>query len=425
MKSVSPFLVFSPFLVIYLTLVLLFPSTASIGDESRYIIYSQYMIHGSIPASEIGFDTLGNGPGYSIFLLPIVYFGMPVIFITIVNAILYYLTLIILYSLLTIYVTKNLALLLSFFWGFYLNMYEIIISTIPETLTCFLICLFAYTLIRPFQLSRNKFKWINNYLIPGLILGFLALTKPIFGYVIITLVIFTTLYFVFTRKKEIIKFLTIVFIAFFFTSPYLVYTYHKSHQLFYWSSLGGNNLYWMSTPYDSEYGDWFTDPVAQDTTPIVSGYQYDEQKLILNHKKDYEILDKYAGVEKDKKYKEIALENIYNHPQKFLLNCFSNIGRMLFNFPYSYTPQQPQTLLRIPMTAFLLSMFCITIIPALQNWKKIFYPIRFLIIFTFVYLGGSIFGSAEIRMFTMIVPIFIFWTGYIINKSIIFKTKWK
>jgi len=41
-----------------------------------------------------------------------------------------------------------------------------------------------------------------------------------------------------------------------------------------------------------------------------------------------------------------------------------------------------------------------------------------MVLFALLYLGGSVFGCAETRMFTVIVPIFLIWIAYIIERTI-------
>ena len=96
---------------------------------------------------------------------------------------------------------------------------------------------------------------------------------------------------------------------------------------------------------------------------------------------------------------------------------------MLFNYPYSYTIQKPETLLRLPLNGIIAVFMLFCLIPTFINWRKIIFPVRFMLFFTLLYLGGSIFGSAETRMFTVIVPILLFWIAYIIQKSIKIKLK--
>jgi hypothetical protein len=63
------------------------------------------------------------------------------------------------------------------------------------------------------------------------------------------------------------------------------------------------------------------------------------------------------------------------------------------------------------------------LIPTFLNWRKINYAIRFMLFFALLYFGGSILGSAETRMFVVIVPILLIWIAYIIQKSMKIKLK--
>ncbi|HEY0434244.1 MAG TPA: hypothetical protein VGC95_10255, partial [Chitinophagaceae bacterium] len=53
--------------------------------------------------------------------------------------------------------------------------------------------------------------------------------------------------------------------------------------------------------------------------------------------------------------------------------------------------------------------------------RKVDYAIRFLLFYAAVYFGGSIFGSAESRMFAMIAPAVLIWVAYIIQRAIKFR----
>ena len=130
------------------------------------------------------------------------------------------------------------------------------------------------------------------------------------------------------------------------------------------------------------------------------------------------------GIAQDSLLKRIAIKNIKTYPLKFAKNCISNMGRIFFNFPYSYKTQKTRTLLRLPVSGIILvfSLFCI--IPTFKNWRKIIYPIRFLLFFALLYFGGSILGSAETRMFMMVVPILLMWIAYIFSKSLRIKVNW-
>jgi 4-amino-4-deoxy-L-arabinose transferase-like glycosyltransferase len=423
----NPFLLFAPFLILYFIVIVIFRPTGTVGDESRYLIYAQYMITGILPDSEVNFDTLGNGPGYSIILIPFVALHISVLWMTLMNAIFYYLSIVLLYKVLLQFVGISFALIVSIFWACFFNLYESIIFLLPETFTVFLICLLIFCVTKAFK--NKDFKNINWYIyFSGFLMGFTALTKPIFGYVFLCMLILIGIIYIFKIKIINYKKAFIILLAALLTNlPYLIYTYHITHKMFYWSTVGGNNLYWMSTPYESEYGDWFPDLKPNSIHSADKLPNSHRQKHIeLNHSKDFEIINKHInGPKRDDAYKRIALNNIKLHPIKFIKNCASNLGRILFNFPYSYKYQQPGTLLRLPLNGVIIvfSLFCL--IPTFKNWKKINFSIRFLLLFTTLYLGGSLLGSAETRMFTIIVPILLIWIAVIIEKSIKVNLHWQ
>lgn len=423
----NPFLLFAPFLILYFIVIIIFRPTGMVGDESRYLIYAQYMINGFLPDSEINFDTLGNGPGYSIILIPFVTLHIPVLWMTLMNAIFYYLSIVLFYKVLLQFVNIRFALIVSIFWACYFNLYENIIFLLPETFTVFLISLLIFCVTRAFRKrGSDNTNWYIYF--SGFIIGFLSLTKPIFGYVLLFMLVSIGL--IYISNTKILNYkrgFIILFTAFLATLPYLIYTYYITNKIFYWSTVGGNNLYWMSTPYESEYGDWSADPKPNSikTADKLSSF-YREKQIQLNHSKDFELINKYTnGPERDDAYKKIAIKNIKSDPIKFIKNCASNMGRILFNFPYSYKYQRPGTLLRLPFNGIVivLSLFCL--IPTFKNWKKINFSIRFLLLFTLLYLGGSLLGSAETRMFTMIVPILLVWIPSIIEKTLKINFHWK
>lgn len=410
----NPFVVFLPFLILFIAIALLFPTNGSFGDEGLYLKLSHRLLIGFFSPPTPNID-LGNGPGYPILIMPFLALNLPLICITILNAALYYLSIVFLFKTLKSFVPLKLSLLISVFWAFYINIYEYIPIIYTEILTVFLITMIGYTVVKAFESISNK-KYI---FVSGFLIGYLALTKPIFGYVIMVALPVSIVMFLIKRSNPNYKksFLILV-IGFMVTIPFLIYTYSLTNKVFYWGSGGGNNLYWMSTPYSLEYGSWIEYPIMDKESRIPQS----KELLIQNHKKDFEVFD-YNTLPRDSAVKEIAIENIKSHPKKFLLNCFCNVGRMFFNFPYSYKLEDPKTLLRLPFNGLILVFFLFSLIPAAFNWKKINFGIRFLILFGLIYFGGSIFGSAETRMFSMIVPILLIWIAYIIQRSLKIKIK--
>ena len=430
----SPFVIFLPFLIIYLILILIFASSGHHGDETRYLTYARNLAHGFYSPGYPYID-LGNGPGYPLVLVPFILLHTPLIYIQLMNGVFYYISIIFFFKSLRKITSFRTSIVLSLLWALYPTFYEEMPYILPEVFTSALIPVFLFTTIKSFTVNLKQQRLKYTFLC-GIILGYLALTKPIFGYVLmVMIVIFTFLFIVETKNTNYRKSIGILLIALFTTVPYLAYTYSLTGKIFYWSSFGGNNLYWMSSPYPEETGSWIEYPpvVREDRIPG------SEKLIILRHQKDFNRIygnkkvqeantingqlqpNLTKGIEQDELFRQIAIENIQNHPLKFLENCLSNAGRILFNFPYSYVPEKPSTLFRLPINGTLIVFVLFSLLPTFMNWKKILFPIRFLLVIAFFYFTGSLLGSADSRMFVMIVPILMFWISYIFKRTISIK----
>lgn len=411
----NPFLLFAPFLLLYIFLIIKFHPDVTLGDQTRYLIYAKYMVTGSLPPNEPDFDILGNGPGYSLILAPFVALNLPLICINLLNSVFYYLSIVLLFKSLRQVVSYKPAIIFSIVWAIYPTLYEKLCFILPEVFTSLLISLLIFTTLKTFN-SNNSKKAKRYLLFSGITFGYLALTKPIFGYVLACMFIVMALIWI-TKRKSINykKGIGLLLIAFITTAPYLAYTYHLTGRVFYWSSVGGNNLYWMTSPYKDEFGSWLAYPLHPGRKESIPG---SGELIISRHQKDFDEILRYKGVQQDDLFRKMAIRNIKSHPLQFLENCFSNVGRMLFNFPIAYETQKTGTLLRLPVngTIIVLTLFCL--VPTCINWRKIIFPIRFMLFLILLYLGGSVLGSADPRMFTVAVPILFLWIAYIIQRSI-------
>src|ERR1035437_6497248 len=146
----NPFLLFAPFLLLYIALVLIFPTHGVIEDEDRYLMFSEHLLHGfySWPAPNID---IGSGPGYPILIMPFLALNLPLIFITLLNAILYYLSIILLFKSLQQIVSFRITLICCLFWACFFNSYENMTLILPETFTAFLISLLLFNVLVAFD----------------------------------------------------------------------------------------------------------------------------------------------------------------------------------------------------------------------------------------------------------------------------------
>jgi len=410
----KPWLIFLPVLLYYIKFVLKMHDDSMIGDEGRYFMYAQNLLKGfySPPPPDI---YLWNGPGYPLFLLPFVYLKTPLVVITLTNALLQYLSVVFLFKTLRELVDYKKSLIFSLFWAFTFGAYYYMHAILTESLSYFLVTLFIYFVVKSFK-TQNKWFILGA----GGTLGYLALTKVIFGYVIGVLVVGSFLFYLINRhKKAYKKILYISLIAIFLTLPYLFYTYQLTGKIFYWSNSGGMSLYWMSTPYENEYGDWNTvNFIANKPAVSVPGHQ---EFLAQHHQNDLKEIMKYRGVKRDDKFKEYAWKNIYNHPGKYLHNIYFNISRMFFDFPNTYAFQYPSRL--VWYSSILFAMILLSWIITILNWKKLDFYIRFLFLFIAIYTGGTMLLSMDFRLFSVMIPVILVWVAYIMDKAVSIRLK--
>jgi len=409
----NPYLLFSPFLLLFVVFVLIYHTDVLKGDAGGYIYFANNLLHGfySPPAPDIN---LWWGPGYPIILMPFKFLNLPLICITLLNAIFQYLSIVFLFKALIKFVKFQKAFLFSIIWAFCYSSYSNMASIATESFTLFLISIFVYSLVKTFVNDSRKYLFLA-----GFILGYLALTKVIFGYVILSILVGCVLLWAIKRNNNNYRrSLLIMLVALLTTIPYLFYTYNLTSKLFYWGNSGGMTLYWMSSPYINEYGAW--DNETFDANLIDLELASSNELLRINHQTDIDEITKYTGVQKDDAYKRIALKNIKTHPIKYFKNIMANISRMLFGFPGNFTYQRP--LLKIWYFAVLYTLMVFCFLLSIINWNKLSYCIRFIFVFTFIYLGGTSLLGAGNRQFVIIVPTLLFWIAYIIDKYIILKT---
>eukprot|EP01037_Dinobryon_pediforme_P005009 gene5009-5057_t len=86
----SPYFIFFPFLLFYAYVIVINKWPTLYGDEIRYVDFAHNLIHGfySPPMPHIN---LWNGPGYPLVLYPLIKWKIPVLYITLLNALYQYL----------------------------------------------------------------------------------------------------------------------------------------------------------------------------------------------------------------------------------------------------------------------------------------------------------------------------------------------
>ncbi len=165
----NPWLLFAPYLLLFILLVFRFHSDEMVGDESRYVGFAENLLRGFYsPKSEVN---LWNGSGYPILLMPFVGFKLPWIAISLLNAVLHFLSIILFFKTVSHFASRKMAVFFTFLWATYYLAYQEIALIMTECLTMFLISAIGFCLTKYFFTEQKKFG-----VAAGFLLGYLVLT---------------------------------------------------------------------------------------------------------------------------------------------------------------------------------------------------------------------------------------------------------
>ena len=395
----KPLLKFIPLFLLYLLVVFLFSRDILQADEKRYYDFAENIVNGFYTDPDD--PNLMNGPGYPVFLAFFLALDLPLLIPKLVNALLAFLSIVLVYKSLLFFVPKRIATIYSFALGLYIPMIMWIGVLFSDILSLFLISGFMYTVLRCFRKAQLKFV---NLLIPALFLGYLILTKVFFAMVVFAAVAGAIICFFFTRNNKVLKFAAILTLGYLIASPYLLYTYSMTGRYFYWSSNGGEQMYWMSSHQDNEYGNWI------ESTLVL------ERKIEHMHP-DHEELYDYAytkpWVERNDIFMKEAKKNIRANPGGYVYNVIANSIRLMAGGPRSYLNQSLHPYFFLFINLGLLVPVLLSLIPAWMNKNLIPFEIFGLIGFILIYLGGSVLIAAVQRYLLVTLPILILWIAFI------------
>ena len=414
-----------PILAIYLCIVAKFAANEPLGDGIRFWAYARNLLKGTYATPEVGM--LHMGPGYPMLLSIFRGLDIPIIFAISLNAILLFGACVYLYKIISQFLPSKAAIVITYvfaFWDpFLLYWMQKLYS---EPLVVFLIIYAIYQILNYYKTSKTK-----SLLKISAALGYVALTKVIFGYVLLVFLILSAIIYVIFKQKVFQKNTMIASLALLFCLPYLGYTYKESGKLFYWGNSGGELLYWTASPHQTDLGEWHTggpgmnDFFAQryhlsDTDPDLV-YEVNElitKRIYQDHKTFKEKLNGLGSYSADVLYKQEALKNIKAHPVNFLKNWVMNIGRITLGYPHALFAKPPfssfMSLLNIIKSSFLVVFFILSLLLSLRLRKQIPHAYWSILLFGMIYFGGvSLLAAQSQRFLIPILPILFIWMGYL------------
>ena len=311
------------------------------------------------------------------------------------NAAILYLAALVLFYTLRYLVPASTALVAALIFGMYPQFLVRTVLINTETITLLVIVCMAFFLTRFHMVPRRR--WLDLAL-GAFFLGWLALIKIFFGYVITVGILFYGGLVLWRRYRADRMHLAMFAGALLLCTPWLMYTHSVTGKFFYWGDSGGSNLYWMASSHAGELGSW---QAPRDVAALPA--------LTKNHGEFFGSLAGLNGPELSDRYFEGAKAFLQADPTGFVRNWVANIGRLSVNYPYTEKPQTLRSFLYVVPNMFLYSLAVLLVIPVVRLWRRVPAPLWPLLFFGAVTAGGSSLVAANARHFDPVLVILAIW----------------
>ncbi|KJD32065.1 hypothetical protein PK35_11535 [Tamlana nanhaiensis] len=396
---------FFPLLILYILIAFLVIDNGLGGDQARYLQYAENLINGTYAIDGALF--LWNGPGYPLLLAPFVFLNASIVFLKSLNIIFIFSGVYFFHKTCLEFFNKKQAIICSYILGlYYPNLLFSLKYILTEGFAFFLACGLLFYLTIAIKKGKRK-----HILVASIYLVLLLLTKVIFAYVIFGLIGISLFALAIKKFKSPAKRILIICVfANVLSLPYLFYTYTLTNKFPYYSNAGGQCIYWLSTPYENEQGEWV----------LASDKYFKTKPQYKNHNTFLSSISNLKPVEKDASLKEKAIAQIKQNPKKFVKNYISNISRLFLDIPNSYTPQNIGFIFYAVPNSFVFVFLCLSILFNFLNLKKLPFSILVILTFVLIYLFGSSLLCAYPRILYPILPFLFLWIFY---STFNFKTK--
>ncbi len=376
------------------------------GDEIRYLDYARNLLHGTYALAQDG--GIRNGPGYPLLLAPLVAAGIPDPWLRVTNLPLVLLGLYYVYLTIAMYTGRRTAWLTTGLLALYPPLVLSSGQLMTEVFGLFLFAGFSYHFLTCQRSDRGGYAQV---FLASVYLGVLALTKVVFGYVVVALLVLAvcarlvpSLYRRLVRRGTIEL---VCVLAFLFCIPYLVYTYTATSKVFYWGTNSGENLYWMTITGPKMWGSWMGPQTAREAPGLTRA-----QRDFLD---STESLD---AVERDEAYKREFIKQFTENPQIYLWNWASNVARMLFNYPYSQRQQSLFTYGYLAPNMLIVFTLIFSFYVAGRRARHLDGELLVLGLVCLLYAGLMSIVSVTSRHLIVVMPFGALWLAYILSRFV-------
>jgi hypothetical protein len=353
----------SPLLGVFVLATLVSPRRAS--DERNYVELAHNLLDGHYaglgwrPATPYGTSAdpampdLWFGPGLPGALAPLVALDLPIEILRLTGAVFLFGAVLVFYELLRLRVSTAVALAGSYALGAYFPFYVLLPSIHSEPLAILLIVSMLYLLSRYLAGGRHAYGIAAAVAAAGV-----AMTRVAYGWVLTAMAVAFALAWLASRSTTARRVAGVYALALVLCLPWLAFTYSVTERFFVWGNSGSLSLYWMSSPYPQDLGDW-------------RGGAYEivvTDPELAHHRAFFVELAPLDPTEQNRRLEQRALENIRRDPLKYAKNVAANVSRMILGFPFSETKESVKTLFYlVPNTFVFWALACSAIVLAVRR----------------------------------------------------------
>jgi 4-amino-4-deoxy-L-arabinose transferase-like glycosyltransferase len=372
------------------------------NDESGYLGAARNILDGSYAKgppdalldSDETYPDLWFGPGLPLVLAGPVAADVPLELVRLLGPLFLFVAVLVFYALMRRHTQAAPAVLGAAALGLYVPFYTLLPALHSEALAVLLVVVALYATARLFEEPGGR--WV---LLGAVALAGLALTRVDYGWVLTAVLAAVLVWWLVSRAAGPRRLAAMYALGLAFCIPWLVYTAAETGRILQWGNSGGLSVYWMSSPYEGDLGDW------QKAEAVASDENLAPHRPFFAELEGRSLPDQNAALERR------ALENIREHPRKYVENVAANISRMLFDAPYSYSSQRLTAMYFAIPNALLLGVFGFALVVAVRVRGALPPPTAAFAIFAIAGFGLHAFASAYPRMLFPIVPVLIWFAG--------------
>jgi hypothetical protein len=234
----------------------------------------------------------------------------------------------------------------SIAFGLYFPFYSLLPNLHSEPLAILLCVILLYALTSYLETGARRYA-----LIGGLAVAWLAVTRVEYGWVAALTLVACVAWWLLRRSTVGRRAATIFAVGLVLCAPWLTFTYTVTHRPFLWGNSGPLSLYWMSSPYPRDLGDW-----RGGAHEIVVS-----DPRLAAHRPFFVRLAKLDPNEQNRQLEHAAWTNIRHHPRKYLENLAANLSRLWFDTPFSDKPEGLNTLFYLVPNAIVLGLLAVVV----------------------------------------------------------------